>query len=137
MTGRNIVGNIKAKAIIKHGVDVNFTDAEGNTPLILVSAHGDRDMAYVLLEHGANLDAKNHSGTTALMAAIKNEKAHEMIGSPDLHIELDSLLTTKLLIEKGADVSLTDRDGRTAHDFALHKPRFLKLLKKAAIHKSH
>jgi ankyrin repeat protein len=53
-------------------VNVNLTDAQGNTPLIEASRFGHDDVVRVLIERGANLNAKNKEGQTALMLAVKN-----------------------------------------------------------------
>jgi ankyrin repeat protein len=65
------------------GAKVNARDREGNTPLILASGWEQGDMGILnpegrlaivkfLLKRGADLRAKNHAGTTALMAASKH-----------------------------------------------------------------
>ena len=61
------------KALLSGGnVDVNVTDAQGNTPLIEAARFGHDSVARALVEHGAKLDAKNKDGDTALMLAVKN-----------------------------------------------------------------
>jgi ankyrin repeat protein len=54
-------------------VDVNITDTEGNTPLIEAARFGHDDIARTLIAHGADLQAKNKDGDSALMLAVKNE----------------------------------------------------------------
>ena len=53
-------------------VNVNITDAQGNTPLIEAARFGHDDVTRVLIERGADLKAKNKEGQTALMLAVKN-----------------------------------------------------------------
>jgi ankyrin repeat protein len=53
-------------------VEVNITDAEGNTLLIEAARFGHDDIARSLIAHGADLQAKNKDGETALMPAVKN-----------------------------------------------------------------
>ena len=53
-------------------VDVNITDAQGNTPLIEAARFGHDSVARALVERGAKLDVKNKDGQTALMLAVKN-----------------------------------------------------------------
>jgi len=53
-------------------VNVNITDTQGNTPLIEAARFGHDDVARALIEHGADLKAKNKEGQTALMLAVKN-----------------------------------------------------------------
>jgi ankyrin repeat protein len=61
------------RALLSGGdVDVNVTDAQGNTPLIEASRFGHDSVARALVERGAKLDVKNKDGQTALMLAVKN-----------------------------------------------------------------
>jgi hypothetical protein len=41
---------------------INYTDAEGNTPLILSAAFGKFNMTYFLIENGADLTIRNMNG---------------------------------------------------------------------------
>jgi ankyrin repeat protein len=58
--------------------------------------------AQLLLEHGANVDARTHGGFTALMEAAQN----------------GDLETATLLLSHGADASLASDQGKTASDLA-------------------
>lgn len=53
-------------------VNVNITDAQGDTPLIEASRFGHDDVVRVLVGRGADLSAKNKDGQTALMLAVRN-----------------------------------------------------------------
>jgi ankyrin repeat protein len=53
-------------------VNVNITEAQGNTPLIEAARFGHDDVVRVLIERGADLKVKNKDGQTALMLAAKN-----------------------------------------------------------------
>src|ERR1044071_2151908 len=46
--------------------------APGNTPLILMAAYGDLASMRVLLDKGADVNATNNAGATALMRAAYN-----------------------------------------------------------------
>jgi len=59
------------KLLIKKGVDVNSTDYNQSTILILVSCAYGLDTVEYLIENGANVNAKNNNGDTALKMAIK------------------------------------------------------------------
>ncbi|KAM3510890.1 hypothetical protein MY11210_005493 [Beauveria gryllotalpidicola] len=59
----------------------------------------------MLLEKGANIDAKDNDGRTALSYVA--EKGHEAI--------------VKLLLEKGANIDAKDNDGRTALSYVAEK----------------
>ena len=56
----------------------------------------------VILDAGADVNARNETGLTALMAAAKNSNP----------------LTVEALLNAGADITLINEDGKTAWDFA-------------------
>ena len=66
---------------------------------MIAARRGHTDIARLLLEHGANINAADDGGSTALMeAALKG------------HTE-----TVRLLVERGADLNAVDKKcGRTA-----------------------
>lgn len=57
-----------------------------------------------LIEHGANVNARDPEGRTALMLAVSSERV--------------SVETVRTLIDRGADVSVKTAAGETALDFA-------------------
>jgi len=106
-----------AKALMQGGADVSLTSGEeGLTPLMIVAAQTGpaegsiflpgstrpTDLAKVLIEKGANVDAQAHNGMTALMIAASNNSA-PMIG---------------LLMDAGSDPGLKNAQGQTAEDVA-------------------
>ena len=80
----------------------------------LHSAARDGDLAAVadLVDDGADLDARDHNGMTALMQAIR--RGHTAVA--------------KLLIERGSDPAITDLGGRNARDWADVLPELIPLL---------
>lgn len=52
---------------LKKGVDVDFTDSDGNTALMYSARNGDINLVQLLLEHNANVKHSNKFGDTALM----------------------------------------------------------------------
>ena len=65
----------------------------------MAAAYSDAvEVAELLIEKGADIDAKDKTGSTALMWAARD----------------NSLEMVKLLIEKGADVMLENNEGNTA-----------------------
>ena len=54
-------------------VDVNVRDERGNTPLIEAARYGHDDTAKALIDHGAEIEAKNNDNQTALMLAVQND----------------------------------------------------------------
>ena len=53
-------------------VDINHTDKEGNTPLILAIKENNLAFVRLLIDKGANLDIQNKDRNTALMCAAHN-----------------------------------------------------------------
>ena len=88
----NQIENIKY--FVAKGVDVNKADNEGNTALINAAA---RDIAAVefLLPLTKNINGQNNKGEAALTIAIK-------AGTPE---------TAALLLNKGANVKILDKEG--------------------------
>lgn len=68
---------------------------------------GDSDKVKYALNRGANINAQNDKGMTALMQAADR-------GFVDI---------IELLVKKGADMFMTNEDGRTALDLATRKHR--------------
>lgn len=102
-SGENVLhllsGKSNQKEIINYflskGVDVNKANKEGNTPLMI--AAGARDVAALeqLLPLVKNNNTQNLKGESALTMAVKS-------GTPE---------AVALLLEKGADVNVKDKDG--------------------------
>jgi hypothetical protein len=65
-------------------------------------ATGDVAAVAAALDAGAQIDAQDHNGETALMAALRANKG----------------AVVELLLARGANVHLTDLGGNTAHDYA-------------------
>jgi quinoprotein dehydrogenase-associated probable ABC transporter substrate-binding protein len=106
-----------AKALMDAGADVKaVAGPEKLTPLMIVAAQTSPaegaiflpsstrplDIAKGLVEHGADVNAKSSTGTTALMIAATHNNP-PMIG---------------LLIESGADIGAKNDQGKTAQDVA-------------------
>jgi ankyrin repeat protein len=75
--------------------DLNTRDQSGRTPLMHAAAFGNLETLRVLLDAGAEVNARNRSDATALLWAA---------GDPE---------KARLLIERGADVKVQSRQGRT------------------------
>ncbi len=97
----------------------NQPDDRGFTPLIFATYLDNMIAAKLLLDHGADINAKVASGNTALMGVTF--KGNEML--------------VKFLIERGADVNIQNDNGATALNFAIdfgHLEIFKLLLKAGA-----
>jgi len=63
-------------AMVEEGADVNYQDGNGMTPLLLAASQpADIDMVRLFLQKGANVDAVDLSGHTALMLAVQADRS--------------------------------------------------------------
>lgn len=84
--------------LLDHGAKVNVRNSYGSTPLHDAAVGGQSEIVAMLLERGAEIDARDQdSGATPLYNAASWGK-------------LDAV---KLLIEKGADVNARNKTGKT------------------------
>jgi ankyrin repeat protein len=102
--GQNVLHFLVTKAkqteiinyFLSKGVDVNKADNDGNTPLMIASsgreANGTLELLLPLVK---NINTQNKKGESALTKAIQSGTAEN----------------TTLLLEKGADVKVLDKDG--------------------------
>lgn len=80
---------------LSKGVDANKADNEGNTPLMIAASARDTAALELLLPMVKNNNAQNKKGESALTMSVKS-------GTPE---------ATILLLNKGADVKVLDKDG--------------------------
>lgn len=91
-----------ARTLLDAGADIDARSAHGNTALMRV-AEADNGVLEVLLERGASVNAANNAGFTALMIAADSGRTKN-IG---------------LLLSKGADPRLKNKDGDDARALAM------------------
>merc|ERR1719327_1742114 len=114
------------------------------TPLIWAAKHGHLDVVKILLEAGANVDAKNKDGETALILAAGNTRqdlvvfellrhganVNELSNSNESALlmasEKRNEKVMRALLEKGADVTVKSKWGMTPLDFVKKDPDFVK-----------
>jgi uncharacterized protein len=84
---------VKTTAMLKKGADCNTRNEEGATLLMLAAGAGHSDMVEMLLAAGAEVDATDTRGWTALMKALFNYELNR--GFPDV---------VSTLITAGADI---------------------------------
>jgi hypothetical protein len=65
---------VSINLLLAHGADANATQAGGFTPLFSVATANRRDLAEILIAHGANPHHKSDAGKTA--ADFARERGH-------------------------------------------------------------
>ena len=84
-------------AIAGNASEINAQERRGGaTPLMQAAAFGSLDAMRLLLDKGANVNARSSAGATALMWAVAD------------------LAKVRLLVDRGADVNAVSESGRTA-----------------------
>ena len=86
------------------GLHLQSRNESGDTPLMAAALHADAGVLELLLKSGAEVNATNQAGVTALMRAATFEEK------------------TRLLVAKGAEVKARSQMGNTAILLAARKP---------------
>ncbi len=109
------------RAVLERGFPVNAPLCQGNwdfqngytgdqaTPLFDAAFRGRSDMVRFLLSAGAEVNARDASGATPLMAAAWS---HQDVA------EADTMETVRVLLDNGADVNAVAENGDTALTWA-------------------
>ncbi|MDX2359785.1 MAG: ankyrin repeat domain-containing protein [Crocinitomicaceae bacterium] len=116
--------------IEEHGLDVNASNADGETPLMLAIKANNLELTRYLVDQGAEINTENNAGETAIFYTSRNSSdmfnylvANEanlshitknrttllITASKNKHFE-----AVRYLIENGADITPQDADGFTA-----------------------
>ena len=91
---------------MKKGTDINTRNKYRQTPLHLAATGGHIEIVRLLLEKGADINARDIKGTPLHWAASRG------------HLEV-----VRWLVENGADINARDEDGRTALHWATGNDR--------------
>jgi hypothetical protein len=100
--------------------DVNARDAEGNTPLILASLYASPECVELLIKNGADVNAANKAGATALIRAAPSPEKTSLLVAAGANVRVrtadlgntplilaarraDNSRTVRLLLAHGAD----------------------------------
>lgn len=110
-----------AKEAIENGANVNLHNYYGNDTALMkaIVLRAPKNIINLILEDEADINAKNNSGETALILAIKNNNW----GIDPEFYNTDELI--KILIKRGADINIKDNIGETASDHALLQDNLL------------
>ncbi|XP_005099953.1 ankyrin repeat domain-containing protein 17 [Aplysia californica] len=130
-------GKVNAvKELLLKGAQVDLADSGGNTPLMQAARAGNKELALLLLLHGADVTHRNKKGSTALIEACTNRQGvgliHPLIYqgacvdeansdgmTPLMVASQHSLLDiVKVLLDDGAQVSKVDKSCNTALMYA-------------------
>jgi ankyrin repeat protein len=112
------------------GTAINSRDHRGNTPLIYAAGFGSREALKLLLDSGADVNARNSFDATALvwaaadLAKLKLLLSHGADVNARTRLERTPLMVAaacdgcsenvRLLLDQGADVKTQDKGGTTA-----------------------
>jgi ankyrin repeat protein len=120
-------------------IDIDAQISNGVTALYLAALNGKDEFVKALINKGANVNVRTNDGWTPLVSAA--EKGHlttvqALLGAPDIDIDAQNvsgatalifaamhghLTTLQRLIEKGANVNITDNGGWTPLMLAIEK----------------
>lgn len=137
------------KALIEQGVDINYQDKYKRSPIYMAIRLKRTKIIEFLLQNDADINQKGYKGWTPLMAAISRgqlESVKAMSAYPfDLTVisssagwpiftyitntkhkakDKDQAAIGKILIEKGADIEVRSRSGKTALMLAAENGKF-------------
>ncbi len=98
-------------SFLQAGIDPNFTDPSGQTPLISALASEAFDIAKLLIENNADVNVQNEDKMTPLMALLTTKETDQSRVK-----EIETLV--RLLLNKHADTNLKNNLGQTALDLA-------------------
>src|SRR4029450_6751019 len=94
-----------ALVLVDAGADLNVTDPDGTTALVLAIINAHYDLAVMLIEKGADPNVADERGMAALYAAIDMHTLPRLFGSRGLRTndKHDSLDIVNKLLGRGAD----------------------------------
>ena len=96
-----------------HESDVTCNSGkDGGAPIHFAAEKGNFDALDFLVDHGAGINDRSEAGLTPLMWLAKGSHLSEKVAQTVI----------QSLLDRGADVTMKDNEGKTAFTYALHKP---------------
>lgn len=128
------LGQSCVNLLLQQRVEVNTTDQHGSTPLIEAALISSFRGVRSLVEAGADLDAQDRDGQTPLHLVIQNRHPNDSYGMVSPVERAEYLALIGLLLDRGADITIRDKTGKTALQIAENLPdeEVVSLLHKAA-----
>ena len=133
--------------LIQHGGDVNdrYEHPRQYTPLLVASEYGRLEAGNFLLNHGADINARDVFNDTTLMYAtirghvefarmllergvIIDLRGYKCQTALHYAVKKDSVEFVRLLLEHGADVNVRDGEGNTPSQLRSRSPEIIELL---------
>ncbi|MFA7577819.1 MAG: ankyrin repeat domain-containing protein [Candidatus Muiribacteriota bacterium] len=130
-----------AKILIDNGIEINFI-YNSQTPFTLALNERQPQIAEYLLENGLDLNKVNLLGESPIWKAVEKgnyRMVYFLLNNDDVNIESQDMFqhytplmkaaqtgninAARLLINKGADITFVNRDGKTAFEIAVRNKK--------------
>ena len=109
-----------AQLLLEHGASVHVRNKYGQTPLHLAS-HVLAGVVVFLLESGAGVDVRDNINNTPLHYALSSPLTRRFSESHPRIMIRSLVKTTKLLLERGANLQMKNVNGETPFQVALRR----------------
>lgn len=93
------------RALVEAGADLDLTEPDGSSALVLAIVNSHQDVAVLLLEKGANPNVADSAGMAALYAALEMRSGGRLINRPSRKPTglVDSLELVQLILDRGGN----------------------------------